>query len=158
MDVRPFLHRWSTKPPSPPPTVCTPLGYVHLRRVMLILQQLEGKKWPNHPFPSTNASIILPAQGALDNCTTSNGTHHCQGSPTQQSNGLREHVALGDDIIYLAHTPQIAWILNCKSGRAGREILNYNIKKQTTINCMVRIRSGNAWRGRDVSIGECKSM
>ena len=34
VNVHPFLHRWSTKQPPPPPTVCTPLGYVYPRRVM----------------------------------------------------------------------------------------------------------------------------
>ena len=34
VDVRPFLHRWSTKQPPPPSSVCTPLGYVYPRRVM----------------------------------------------------------------------------------------------------------------------------
>ena len=35
--------------------------------------------------------------------------------------------------------------------------MNHNIKKQTTINYLDRISSGNAWRCRDASIGEWKS-
>ena len=92
VDSHPFLHCWSNEIHPSPPSVCTPTGYDYPRRVMPLLQQLGGDRWPNCHFSWAIVVTIVPASEALDGPSSSKGTHQPINSITQQSNASKERV------------------------------------------------------------------
>ena len=61
-------------------------------------------------------------------------------------------------IIYLTHTPHIAWILDLQNWLSGVGDIALQYQKHKTINKRDSIRWGIAWRDRNVSTMEWKCM
>ena len=61
-------------------------------------------------------------------------------------------------IIHLTHKSHFASITELQNWLRGAGDIELIYQKETTINWTVPIRYGDAWHGRDASIGEWKSM